>query len=88
MQYEETDAWTEDDTEAADEEEKDVEMELEDDSEVVEMERKDVEVESEIIDKTDILADFMTEFEEKKTKELAIKAEETRKQLRHLIGVT
>jgi len=51
-------------------------------------ERKDIEVESEIIDETDILTDFMMEFEAKRTKELTTKAEEKKKPLRHLIRVT
>lgn len=94
MQYEESDAWSEYDEdyiETAEEEEKDgkkVEMELKDDSEIVEKERKDIEAKSEIIDDIDMLPNFMMEFEAKRMKELAIKAEETRKQLRHLIGVT
>lgn len=96
MQDEETDAWTEydeDDTEddeddILEEEEKDIETELEDETEAVEEERKDIEEESEIIDETDILANFMMEFEARRTKELAVKAEEQRKQLRHLIRVT
>lgn len=89
MQDEETDAWTEydeDDTEAAEEE--DIETKSEDESKVGKEERKDVETASEITDETDILVDFMMEFEAKRTKELAIKAEEKKKQLRHLIRVT
>lgn len=90
MQDDETDAWTEydeDGIESVEEKEEDTETESEDESEAVEEERKGIEAESEIIDETDILANFMMEFEAKKTKELAAKAEEKRKQLRHLIHV-
>ncbi|XP_071643371.1 uncharacterized protein [Temnothorax longispinosus] len=95
LQNEETDAWTEydeDDTEydeddIMEKEEKDIKTESEEESEAMEEKRKDVEAKSEIIDETDILANFMMEFEAKRTKELAIKAEEEKKQLRHLMRV-
>ncbi|XP_039303887.1 uncharacterized protein LOC105195831 [Solenopsis invicta] len=87
LQDEETDAWTDydedDDMEFAEEEEK--EAVSEDKFEAVKEKRKDVEAESEIIDETDILANFMMEFEARKTKKLVTKVEETKKQLRHLI---
>ncbi|KAG5311028.1 LR74B protein, partial [Acromyrmex insinuator] len=61
----------------------------EDDTEIVEEEKEeeDIKTEPEIIDKTDIFTDFMAEFGAKRTKELAIKAEKKKKQLRQLIGV-
>lgn len=88
------DAWTEydeNDTENDEDdivEEKDIKMESENETEAVEEEREDVKAESEIIDEADILTNFMMEFEAKRTKELAVKAEEKKKQLRHLIRVT
>ncbi|XP_018359771.1 PREDICTED: uncharacterized protein LOC108759020 [Trachymyrmex cornetzi] len=96
LQDEEADAWTnydEDDTETVEkkeeeeEEEEDIKMESEDKSETMEEEREDIKVEPEIINKTDIFTDFMMEFEAKRTKELAIKAEEKKKQLRQLIRI-
>ncbi|KYN37193.1 hypothetical protein ALC56_08984 [Trachymyrmex septentrionalis] len=62
-------------------------MESEDKSEVMEEEREDIKAEPEIIDKTDIFADFMKEFEAKQTKELAVETEEKTKQLQQLIRV-
>lgn len=89
MQDDETNAWTEYDEEDIETvEEEDTETQPEDESEAVKEERKDVEVESEIIDEIDILADFRKEFEAKRTKELAVKAEEKKKQLLDLIRVT
>ncbi|KMQ89701.1 leucine-rich repeat-containing protein [Lasius niger] len=76
LRYGEMDTWTE------------YEDEYEyDDFEVMEKEEKDIEIESEVIDETDILTGYITEFEARKTRELAAKAEEKRKHLRHLIGV-
>lgn len=91
LQDEETDAWIdydEDETVEDEEEEEDIKMESEDKSEAVEEERKDIEAEPEIIDETDIFTDFMMEFEAKRTKEFAVKAEEKKKQLRQLMRVT
>ena len=88
-------AWTnydKDDTETVEkekeEEKEDIKMESEDKSEVMEEEREDIKAEPEIIDKTDIFADFMKEFEAKQTKELAVETEEKTKQLQQLIRVT
>jgi len=90
LQDEEMDTWTEyDENDIV--EEKDIEMKSGNESEVVEEERKGgirIKAESEIIDETEILTNFMMEFEAKKVKELAVKAEEKKKQLRHLIRVT
>lgn len=84
LQDDETNAWTEYDEEDIETvEEEDTETQPEDESEAVKE-----EVESEIIDEIDILADFRKEFEAKRTKELAVKAEETKKQLLDLIRVT
>ncbi|XP_018345431.1 PREDICTED: uncharacterized protein LOC108750473 [Trachymyrmex septentrionalis] len=87
-------AWTnydKDDTETVEkekeEEKEDIKMESEDKSEVMEEEREDIKAEPEIIDKTDIFADFMKEFEAKQTKELAVETEEKTKQLQQLIRV-
>ncbi|KAG5322778.1 LR74B protein, partial [Pseudoatta argentina] len=77
LQHEEIKVWTyDDDTKIVKEEKKEEEKEEE-----------DIKTEPEIIDKTDIFTDFMTEFGAKRTKELAIKAEEKKKQLRQLIRV-
>lgn len=90
LQDEETDAWDEYDENDEDDivEEKDIEMKSGNESEVVEEERKGIKAESEIIDETDILTNFMMEFEAKRVKELAVKTEEEKKQLQHLIRVT
>lgn len=50
-------------------------------------EEKTLEVESEITDEIDTLLDYVPKFEARRTKELAAKAEEKKRQLRHLIGV-
>lgn len=83
MQHEEMDTWTEyeDEYEYDDleEEEKDI---------VMEEEERDIETESEVIDETDIMTGYITEFEARKMRELAAQAEEKKKHLRRLIGVT
>lgn len=55
---------------------------------VMEEEEKDIETKSEVIDETDVMAGYVTEFEARKMRELAAQAEEKKKHLRRLIGVT
>lgn len=89
MQDEETDTWTDYDEEDIEDDEDDEELEEEekDKFEAVE-EQKDLEAESEIINGIDIWANFMPDFEARKMKELAAKAEKEKIQLRQLIRVT
>lgn len=81
------DTWTEYEDEYEDEYEYD-DFEEEEKDIVMKEEKKDIETESEVIDETDITTGYVTEFEARKMKELAAQAEEEKKHLRHLIGVT
>lgn len=85
-------AWTD---EAENENEYDDFEEEDKDDIVMEEKEKDTKTESEaikaeaeVVDETDTLPDYVTEFEARKSKELAAQAEEKKKHLRHLIGVT
>ncbi|XP_011878260.1 PREDICTED: leucine-rich repeat-containing protein 74A-like [Vollenhovia emeryi] len=87
LQDEETEAWTEYDADDIEEDE-DVETESEEElEEAMEEKSTDVEAESEMIDETDIMTKFMMEFEAIRTKDSAIKAEDKKTLLRHLIRV-
>ncbi|XP_072745692.1 uncharacterized protein [Anoplolepis gracilipes] len=99
LRYREMDTWTEYENEYEDEyedenedeneygnfeeEEKDIVMKEEE----KDIEMKVIETESETVDDTDILTDYITEFEARRTRESTAKAEEKKKHLRHLIGV-